>query len=347
MLLDSSLPRKPEPVENPNGHEPTVVTECWVEGCCFEQTLLPIDKHLVFRPLPAAMPVPGTAGMSIHLSGLSTESSTYLRRLVRVIGATQAVSLNKQTTHLVSGKSEGPKVDKAREWGLSVVSEGWLLAIGRLGTVVPVTDYPLDSNTSAVTDIDADAGPGESVTVSQGHGRELKPTPTHIDRARTITPVQPPLGVTASGPAAFGTPSTGSHNPLSPPHGESARKLNHASTSAIPLPVPSVSPSDAGSGKLSRAGSAVPGGSNSNTTSTSGKDVTDVLRQLAERGDTTPIHRVKAVSIQSISIRMQLEHSIHPHIRGAWTQGLIQSTSHGDQRTVPSDPAHPSHNNDP
>lgn len=36
-----------------------VVTECWVEGCCFEETLLSPDKHIVFRPLPGNMPIAG------------------------------------------------------------------------------------------------------------------------------------------------------------------------------------------------------------------------------------------------------------------------------------------------
>lgn len=286
-----STPKQPAPVADVP--EPVVVTECWVEGCCFEQALLPVDKHLVFRPLPSPMPVSGTSGISIHLSGFSTENLTYLRRVIRVVGATQAISLNKQTTHLVSGKADGPKVSKAREWGLQVVGEGWLLAVARTGQLVSETAYPIGSSSTS-TEVGEEPAPrGAKQSVSQN--RDLKPTSTHIDP--TSTPAN--LYATAS------APPPGPANPLSPPHGNSARKLNHASTSALPRGTRG-SPSDEnGTSKLSRAGSAAPDLSAKPSpadNATKGKDVTDALRQLAERGDTTPHNRVKAVSPSSSSM---------------------------------------------
>ena len=264
---------------------PVVVTECWVEGCCFEQSLLPVNKHLVFRPLPAPMPVMGTSGLLIHLSGFSTESLTYLRRLIRVIGATQAISLNKQTTHLVSGRKDGQKVDKARQWGIKTVSEGWLLAIGRSGTLVPELDYPLDS-TSGMTEVDDPPVSVSSTNKPVSQARELKPTPTHIDgRDGSFNGETSTSGFAL----ALGADGLGGSNPLSPPNGESARKLNQAGPS-----VSRGSTSDESNiSKLSRTGQAAMEGVKAEGSRS--KDVTDVLRELAGRGDTTSSSRVKAV----------------------------------------------------
>ena len=308
--MDRSTPKTPVAV--PDVNPPVVVTECWVEGCCFEQALLPVDKHLVFRPLPAPMPVDGTSRLSIHLSGFSTESLTYLRRLIRVIGATQAISLNKQTTHLVSGRKDGQKVDKARQWGIKIVSEGWLLAIGKTGTLVPELDYPLDSTsgtteTSEVTPASGMLG-NKSQPVSQA--RELKPTPTHVDGPGPAGSLNGYGDGDGSTPGAALTPSGlgqghGSSNPLSPPppNGELARKLNQATAGPSATASRGSTSDDSVTSRISKTskdGPAIQDGSGSgNALESEGsgnrnKDVTDVLRELAGRGD-TPSNRVKAV----------------------------------------------------
>jgi hypothetical protein len=240
------------------------------------------------------MPIGGTAEFSIHLSGISAEGNTYLRRLIRVIGASQAVSLNRQTTHLVSGKKDGPKVDKAREWGIKVVSEAWLFAMGKSGHVEPESDYPVDStSTTTVTgDDEAEAVKPVSVSKSQSQARALKPTPTHVDD-------QPGHSSMSGSTSAF-TSATNSNlapdipsgptNPLSPPEGPStsARKLNQAS-------VPDSRDVGASSiGKEDRTNKARLPVQESIGTSGRNREMTDVLRQLAEKGDTSA-SRIKAV----------------------------------------------------
>jgi len=281
--MHRSAPKQPPPVDGQPA--PTVVTECWVEGCCFEQTLLSIDKHLVFRPLPAQMPIAGTSTFQIHLSGLSTEDLTYLRRLIRVIGATQAVSLNRQTTHLVSGRSDGPKVDKAREWGVKVVSKAWLLAMGSSGQIEPEGDYPVDStSTTTVTDGDREKVESvEPVSQSQSQASALKPTPTHVDGhgRSSISGSTTAVDTSNNNSGLAGGP-----NPLSPPQGPSARKLKQATDSRT-------------SSRASASEEEVPTKSaypaESIGTSGRNREMTDVLRQLAEKGDTSAT-RIKAVS---------------------------------------------------
>jgi DNA replication regulator DPB11 len=295
--MHRSAPKQPSLVDGQP--DPTVVTECWVEGCCFEQTLLPIDKHLVFRPLPAPMPIGGTSTFQIHLSGLSTEDLTYLRRLIRVVGATQAVSLNRQTTHLVSGRKDGPKVDKAREWGVRVVSKAWLLAMGSSGQIEAEEDYPVDStSTTTVTDGDGEKESVKHVAAatsqSQSQARALKLTPTHVDGhgassiSGSTTAIIPTsnLGSNANN-NTVSAPASGA-NPLSPPQGLSTRKLNQATTESRSTSAMSFSEDD-GPAKASRPAAESIGTSGRN------REMTDVLRQLAEKGDTSAT-RIKAVS---------------------------------------------------
>lgn len=63
-----------------------LVTECWVESCCFQRKLLSPDDNLVFRPLNVPTPIPGAEPLLVHISGFPTEVTVYLRRLLKTIG---------------------------------------------------------------------------------------------------------------------------------------------------------------------------------------------------------------------------------------------------------------------
>ena len=64
-----------------------MVTECWVEACCFEGRMISPDDHIVFRPLTGPMPVPGAEKLNVHISGFASHETVYLRRLLKAIGA--------------------------------------------------------------------------------------------------------------------------------------------------------------------------------------------------------------------------------------------------------------------
>ncbi|WWD01536.1 hypothetical protein V866_008481 [Kwoniella sp. B9012] len=229
-----------------------VVTECWVEGCCFEERLLSPNKHIVFRPLPATMPIPGASKLNVHLSGFSAENTVYMRRLLRAIGGTLSVKLNRQTSHLITVATFGQKVDKAREWGVKVMKESWLVAMGRSGQIEPEDQHELASNVAVPKALDKtrtsdltanlstmsdlpDNGdfalrPSSSAnhkptatTTSQGAlglspSRMLKPSPTHIDDPST----------TSTSSITNGNRTSTVENVLSPPKQETERILNLA-----------------------------------------------------------------------------------------------------------------------
>lgn len=60
-----------------------------------------------------------------------------------MLGATNVTSMNRQTTHLVTDRTDGQKVEKAREWGLEIISQEWLLDMGRTGMLQLPNAYRL------------------------------------------------------------------------------------------------------------------------------------------------------------------------------------------------------------
>jgi DNA replication regulator DPB11 len=78
--------KRPDLSNIPEDERPTVVTECWVEGCCFEERLLPLNKDMVFTPLAIPLPVPGADRVGVHMSGFPPEKVVYLKRLIKVLG---------------------------------------------------------------------------------------------------------------------------------------------------------------------------------------------------------------------------------------------------------------------
>lgn len=52
--------------------------------------------------------------------------------------------MNRQTTHLISENTDTPKAKKSPEWGIKLVKQSWLLAIGRSGKLEPESDHAFE-----------------------------------------------------------------------------------------------------------------------------------------------------------------------------------------------------------
>ena len=70
----------------PEGARPQIATELWVESCCFEGTLLPLDTHIAFRPLSGTYPIPGADKLILHITGWRPEKGVIIKRLAKVLG---------------------------------------------------------------------------------------------------------------------------------------------------------------------------------------------------------------------------------------------------------------------
>lgn len=49
-----------------------------------------------------------------------------------------------RTTHIVMGTPKANKREKALEWGVKVVRESWVWAMGKEGRIAPVEEHALD-----------------------------------------------------------------------------------------------------------------------------------------------------------------------------------------------------------
>ena len=250
---------KPTPVDFvPGVRKPDVVTECWVEGCCFEQRMISPDDHPVFRPLPFPTPFPGAEALNIHLSGFETAETVYLRRLIAAIGAQLSIKLNKRTTHLISATDDSAKARKAPEWGVKLVKNTWLVTSARSGRIESEAGHEFANtstggatttmstpasrslcasatlNTSTVFELgeptyergkvpSATSTPAEQPSLSTS-SRSLKAAPTYID----AEDMRQAKGPSSSEPAIKGDRSSLPSHILSPPKAETERILNAA-----------------------------------------------------------------------------------------------------------------------
>ncbi|KAI0363605.1 hypothetical protein BV20DRAFT_1031089 [Pilatotrama ljubarskyi] len=128
-------------------------TECWLERCIFEERVCASGEHVAFVPLAIEAPILGTEEMVVSYSGLDQSEACWVRRLLRALGIAHAPNFSRRTTHLLCPSGEGPKADKAREWGTPIVDMEWLAAMVPTGEVPPL---PQSSSASASSGVAGD-----------------------------------------------------------------------------------------------------------------------------------------------------------------------------------------------
>ncbi|KAF9790343.1 hypothetical protein BJ322DRAFT_1035700 [Thelephora terrestris] len=165
--------------ERKEKEKPEYRTECWLEKCIFEDRICDPDEHITFRPIVIPTPVPGAAGMVISFSGLGESEACWTRRFIRGIGASHAPTFSKKTTHLLCPSRQGPKAEKAVEWGISIVDTSWLGSLLVSTTDSPVTEDrvnllpPLcEGREELVEEIDPVPNPGSKPDAGNSAGTE-------------------------------------------------------------------------------------------------------------------------------------------------------------------------------
>jgi len=107
----------------------------------FEERICSPEEHISFIPLRIESPVPGAECVDLSFSGLDQSEACWIRRLLRAIGANLAPNFSRRSTHLLCPSGTGAKFDKAREWGVPVVSMRWLEDVIRTGVVGGVKEH--------------------------------------------------------------------------------------------------------------------------------------------------------------------------------------------------------------
>ncbi|WVQ78214.1 hypothetical protein IAT38_000297 [Cryptococcus sp. DSM 104549] len=127
------------------------VTECFIEACIDSRKLLDPDSERVYRPLSIAIPIPGADKLFIHVSGPLKQktdkkaSSLWHRRLVLALGAHWEEEVSERTTtHLISFKNNGAKVNAAVAMGINILKYSWVVAMAESGVVEPVEGHLME-----------------------------------------------------------------------------------------------------------------------------------------------------------------------------------------------------------
>lgn len=113
----------------------TFVSDLWVNCCLAAQVKLSHQAHELFsltvhqtrsmfsRPLPLACFHKVRASTSVYVG----VDRLVVMELLRLAGAQATSKMSKRNTHLICLKPIGMKYEKAKEWGLTIVTARWLI----------------------------------------------------------------------------------------------------------------------------------------------------------------------------------------------------------------------------
>lgn len=122
----------------------TFVSELWVNCCLAAQVKLSHQAHELFSltvhqthsmfslPLPLACFRKVRASTSVYVG----VDRLVVMELLRLAGAQATSKMSKRNTHLICLKPIGMKFEKAKEWGLAIVTARWLIQSMMQGTLL-------------------------------------------------------------------------------------------------------------------------------------------------------------------------------------------------------------------
>ncbi|KAJ1910888.1 protein kinase activating protein dpb11, partial [Tieghemiomyces parasiticus] len=106
-----------------------IVTECWLERCLAARALIDEYAAPLYRPLPVDVPHPAVRDRTVAITGFDGLERQHLLRLLGVLGARGSEKFSRRHDYLVCRALEGPKYDKAQEWGIPAVGVEWLFGL--------------------------------------------------------------------------------------------------------------------------------------------------------------------------------------------------------------------------
>ncbi|CAL0315479.1 unnamed protein product [Lupinus luteus] len=132
----------------------TCISSHWIRSCLEAGSLLDVEGHILYSPLPCRVPLPGFESFRFCVSQYDEKDRILLRNLCFVLGAKFVEKLTKKVTHLLCRFTNGPKYEAACKWGVRSVTSEWILECVKKNEVVSVDQFlPKE-----VTDQDQEAG---------------------------------------------------------------------------------------------------------------------------------------------------------------------------------------------
>lgn len=188
----------------------SAVTPFWIDSCIAAEQLLPVSMCVLFSPLLHEMPLRDMKErrVSITLSGFLRKGEDMwnrrrevLSRLAELLGAKYSDRMRRRgTTHVVADTRtpNSDKINKARDWGIKVVTHDWLLSCAAAGKLVAEEIYNVEpgmngeagESSSAVpsrniVDLDEDEDEVTQTVVKRKDSSGTQPTPRRSGRHMT------------------------------------------------------------------------------------------------------------------------------------------------------------------
>lgn len=123
-----------------NSHA-TVISSHWIRCCLEESAMLDVGSHMLYKPLPCRIPLPGFEGKRFCVSQYEEKERLLLRNLCHVLGAKFTEKLSRNVTHLLCKFTGGPKYEAARTWNIETITADWLHECVRQDTVLPCDKF--------------------------------------------------------------------------------------------------------------------------------------------------------------------------------------------------------------
>lgn len=120
---------------NCNSHA-TLISSHWIRCCLEERAMLDVGSHILYKPLPCRIPLPGLESMRFCVSQYEEKERILLRNLCHVLGAKFTEKLSRNVTHLLCKFTGGPKYEAACIWNIKTITADWLHECVRQDTVL-------------------------------------------------------------------------------------------------------------------------------------------------------------------------------------------------------------------
>ncbi|CAJ1971926.1 unnamed protein product [Sphenostylis stenocarpa] len=117
------------------------ISSHWIRSSLEAGSLLDVDSHILFSPLPCRVPLPGFERFRFCVSQYEEKDRNLLRNLCFVLGAKFGEKLTKKVTHLLCKFTNGPKYEGAKKWGIQSVTSEWIFECVKQNGIVAIDQF--------------------------------------------------------------------------------------------------------------------------------------------------------------------------------------------------------------
>ncbi|TKY56104.1 DNA topoisomerase 2-binding protein 1-A [Spatholobus suberectus] len=123
------------------GSKSLYISSHWIRSCLEAGSLLDVDSHILYSPLPCRVPLLGFESFRFCVSQYEEKDRILLRNLCFVLGAKFVEKLTKKVTHLLCKFTNGPKYEAACRWGIQSVTSEWIFECVKQNGVVAIDQF--------------------------------------------------------------------------------------------------------------------------------------------------------------------------------------------------------------